>query len=117
MKKPDKYPYIFGCYVDEGFERELSGAYLGARVEITHYKGAMMLSVLPPRPKKGEPHTCSCPSIQYPSAWLRGDDLDALIAVLRESKRVWLKAYKKAEREVKKQKPHRARREGVRRKR
>lgn len=117
----EKYPYLFGCYSGEKFERELPGKFLDARVVIRHYKGAMLLSVLPARPKKGERHTCTCPSIQFPAAWLRGDDLDAprrafgstwarahgcgvaatgLIAMLRESKRVWLKAYKKAAREV-----------------
>jgi hypothetical protein len=100
VRTKKKYPYLFGCYIDEKFERELTRQFLDARIVVTHYKGAMLLSVLPERPKKGERHICACPSIQYPSAWLKGDDLDALIAMLRECKSVWLKAYRKAAREV-----------------
>lgn len=100
MKKPkDKYPYLWGCYVDAEFFKSFSRQYLQATVEISHYKGAMLLRVLPERPKKGEKHHCSCPSIQYPAAWLKGDDLDTMIKMLREAKSVWLKAYRKAERE------------------
>ena len=106
----DRYPYLSGCYVDDGFERKLTRElkltreFLQATVEVSHYKGAMLLRVLPAPPKRGEEHRCSCPSIQYPAAWLHGDELDALIKILREAKRVWLRAYRKAAREVAKRK-------------
>jgi hypothetical protein len=100
LKSKPKYPYLDGCYVDEGFDRTLTREFLQATVNISHYKGAMLLRVLPEPPKKGAKHSCTCPSIQYPSAWLRGDDLDALIGVLREAKRIWLCAYRKAAREI-----------------
>jgi hypothetical protein len=86
----DKYPYLSGCYVDDGFERKLTREFLQATVEVSHYKGARLLRVLPAPPKRGEKHRCSCPLIQYPTAWLHGDELDALIKILREAKRVWL---------------------------
>jgi len=91
-----RYPSLGGCYVEERFERKLTREFLGATVEIRAYKGAMLLRVTPEAPKKGEKHRCACPSIKYPSAWLRGDDLDAMIEVLREAKRVWLCAYRRA---------------------
>lgn len=59
----DRYPYLLGCYVDDGFERTLAREFLQGTVNVSHYKGAMLLSVLPERPKKGEKHRCSCPSI------------------------------------------------------
>lgn len=96
-KKALRYPYLDGCYVEEKYERTQTRKYLQATINLRHYKGAMLLSVTPETSKrhKGE---CACPFIQYPAAWLRGDDLDALIAGLREAKRVWLKAYRKTER-------------------
>lgn len=84
-KKKEKYPYLFGCYVDEGFEREYKRKGIQGFVRVSHYKGAMMLMV------KGEPHG---------DVWLRGEDLDAVIELLREAKKVWLRAYRKAEREL-----------------
>lgn len=99
LKSKDKYPYLFGCYVDDDFVRTMAREFLQGTVEIRHYKGAMLLQVLPERLRSGK-HRCSCPSIQYPSAWLRGDDLDALIGILREAKKVWLRAYRKADREL-----------------
>jgi hypothetical protein len=65
----DKYPYLSGCYVDDGFERKLTREFLQATVAISHYKGAMLLRVLPAPPKRGEA-----------AARLHGDDLDALIS-------------------------------------
>lgn len=95
-----KYPTLWGCYVDEGYEKSYTYKYLQALVNVHHYKGHMLLRVLPAPPKKGEKHQCNCPSIQYPFAWLDGDDLDAVIKLLRDAKKVWLKAYNKAKREV-----------------
>jgi hypothetical protein len=89
-KNKNKYPYIFGCYVDEGFERKYTRKFLQAVVHLQHYKGAMLLRVVT---TDGQPMPAA-------SAWLRGDDLDAMIALLREAKRVWLRAYRKAAREV-----------------
>lgn len=64
-------------------------------VNVKHYKGAMLLRVLPEH---------SCCAFHYPSVGLRGDDLAALIRLLREAKRVWLHAYRKAARENAKRK-------------
>lgn len=102
----DRYPYLLGCYVDDGFERTLAREFMQGTVNVSHYKGGMLLRVLPECPKTGEKHHCACPLIQYPSAWLRGDDLDALIKILREAKRVWLRAYRKAARAVTKHRAH-----------
>jgi hypothetical protein len=95
MKKPKKkYPSLWGCYVDEGFTRSYTRKYLQARVQINHYKGHMLLSVPDPNATNGSGVALSG------DAWLDGDDLDAVIAMLRDAKRVWLKAYRRAVREV-----------------
>ena len=91
-KQKDKYPYLHGCYVDEGFQRAYHRKYLGGHVQVHYYKGAMLLSV-------GDDTTCTCHPYARPvAAWLRGDDLDRVIKILQEAKRVWLKSYKRAER-------------------
>lgn len=104
MAKRKKYPTLFGTYMDTGFEREYTGEYVQATIDFSHYKGHIMLRVLPEKPKKGQKHTCSCPSIQYPAAWLDGDDLDALMEILKDAKKQWLMAYRTAQYEETKQK-------------
>lgn len=103
-KAKKKYPTLFGTYMDTGFERELSSDDIQATIDFSHYKGHIMLRVLPQKPKKGEHHHCTCPSIQYPSAWLDGNDLDAVMEILKEAKKQWLMAYRVAQYEETKQK-------------
>lgn len=104
-KKPKKkYPTLWGTYMDTGFEREYVSEYLQATIDFSHYKGHIMLRVLPEKPKKGTKHTCSCPSIQYPVAWMDGDDMDALMEILKDAKKQWLMAYRTAQYEENKQK-------------
>jgi Zn-finger nucleic acid-binding protein len=104
-KKPKlKYPTLWGTYMDTGFDRELTSSNIQATIDFSHYKGHIMLRVLPEKPKKGAKHTCSCPSIQYPAAWLDGNDLDALMEILKEAKKQWLMAYRVAQYEEAKQK-------------
>lgn len=82
-----KYRNLFGCYVVNDFRRTYTRKYLQALVGIRYYKGRMLLSV-------------DSPSrfANLPEAWCDGNDLDALIAILREAKSEWLKAHKAAER-------------------
>lgn len=91
--KRQKYPYLEGCYVEEEFDRTYARRFLQAEVNLYHHKGAMLLRVTE------EEKLCGC-APRLGVAWLRGDDLDAMIAMLREAKRVWLRAYRKAEVEM-----------------
>lgn len=81
-----KYASTDGCYVDEPFNVFYVRKHLGGRVKLRHYKGAMLLGV-------ARENDAMFSAI--PAAWLRGDDLDALIKMLREAKRVWLRAHRK----------------------
>lgn len=99
-----KYPSLHGTYLDNDFEREYTRQYLQARIDFSHYKGHIMLRVLPEGPKKGEKHICKCPSIQYPAAWLDGNDIDALMEILKDAKKQWLMAYSVARYEEAKRK-------------
>lgn len=101
-RKREKYPYLFGCYVDEPFERKLASEG-PALITVRHYKGAMLLSVTPPR------KNCGCPPVVYSAAWMRGDTLEELIATLREARRVWLVAYRRAARELEKRRRRKGR--------
>lgn len=103
MAKRIKYPTLFGTYMT-GYKQEYTRKYLQATIDLSHYKGHIMLRVLPEKPKKGEKHTCSCPSIQYPVAWMDGNDLDALMDILKDAKKQWLMAYRVAQHEENKQK-------------
>lgn len=90
-KKPKaqlkRYPYLFGCYVDEPFDRKIGHKSMQGKVRVVHYKGHMMLSA------EGGPHANR-------AVWLFGDDIDDLIKILREAKRVWLKSYRRVERHL-----------------
>jgi hypothetical protein len=98
-----KYPTLFGTYMDTGYEREYTREYLQATIDLSHYKGHIMLRVLPEKPKKGEKHVCKCPHIVYPAAWMDGNDLDALIEIFKDAKKQWLMAYRVAQYEEQKQ--------------
>lgn len=104
MAKRLKYPTLWGTYMDTGYEKELTSSSIQATIDLSHYKGHIMLRVLPEKPKKGEKHSCKCPSIVYPAAWLDGNDLDALMEILKDAKKQWLMAYRVAQYEENKQK-------------
>lgn len=97
-KKQRKYPSLWGCYIQEGYDKSFTRKYLQGIVNVHHYKGHMLLSVGPEKCKAGD--ECNCYQAPLPYAWLDGDDLDAVIALLRDAKKVWLKAYNKAKREL-----------------
>ena len=100
-KKPkERYPYLWGCYVDEKYNRRYTRKYLQGVIELQAYKGAILLTVLDDDEKRREARQLLGVAHQIPSAWLMGDDLDALIAMLRDAKRTWLTAYRKAERKL-----------------
>lgn len=84
---PRKYPYLFGCYVDEGFERVYARQRIQGSVTLSHYKGHMLLSA------DGKPH-------ENRAVWLDGEDLEELIKIFAEARLVWLKAYKRTVREL-----------------
>lgn len=88
-----KYPDLRSWFELPEIHRTYTAKYLQAIVKFSTYKGAVILSVL----FDDQCWKCQGPPIAG-NAWLRGDDLDAMISILRDYKRVWLKEYRKAER-------------------
>lgn len=87
-----KYKNLDYCYVDIPFTKRLKPKNRAGIVVVDYWKGHMLLSVRP----EHESHE------DFAQAWLHGDDLDKVIKLLQEAKRVWLKGYKKTARFLKK---------------
>lgn len=96
-KAKPKYPYL-GCYVDVPFNWRYTRQFLDANITLDHYKGAMLLRVLSTDTERQAAAKTLELGPLAGTAWMRGDDLDALIAMLREAKQVWLRAYRQAKR-------------------
>lgn len=84
-KKTEKYPepltYLHGKNhqaFNVKFEGTTKYKLNGAHIEFTFYKGHLVLNVV-------EESTNG--------AWLKGDDIDALMKKLRALKKIWLKVY------------------------
>lgn len=88
-----RYPELNSWFELPEVEREYTAKYLQAKVQFSTYKGTVQLSVIRENCSKA----CSG-SLLAGSAWLRGDDLDALISILRDYKRLWLAAYRSEQR-------------------
>ena len=100
LTKP-KYVRHF-TYLMRDYEREFksviqgnsSSGLNGARILISNYKGHMVLRVIDDskRSRSLRRHADIVPAGR---AWLYGDDIDGLIAFLRDAKKFWLSEYKK----------------------
>lgn len=85
-KKTEKYPapltYLYGKN-HQGFKAKFEGTTKyklnGAHIEFTFYKGYLILNVVENGTK---------------GAWMRGDDIDALMKKLRAMKKIWLRVYR-----------------------
>ena len=93
-KKTRRYHDLLTWFELPEINRTYTARYLQATIELSTYKGTVQLRVL----RDDEGKACSGIALAG-SAWLRGDDLDALIEILRDYKREWLKAYRGALRE------------------
>lgn len=91
--RANRYPDLRVWFELPEINRKYTAKYLQAIVLFSTYKGTVQLEVL----RDDQCKACSGAHLAG-SAWLRGDDLDALIAILRDYKRLWLREYRKAER-------------------
>lgn len=87
IAKPRRVQQLHDCYVPDDYIRRIKVTQ--GRVKLQYHKGTIQLTTSDPSVISG----------QAP-AWLEGEDFDKLITALREGKRVWLKAFRRTEREL-----------------
>jgi hypothetical protein len=92
-KPKKKYPDVWS-YTDMHYAREIHRDINGAKIQLQDYKGHILLCVEPLKPTKTEMLAQRAGVTVGDDAWLDGDSLDALITMLREAKRTWLKHYR-----------------------
>lgn len=88
-KKYKSFMEQHACYHDETLDLVFRYKSMAGEVRVHHRKGHIHLLAA------GEPHG---------DVWLRGDDIDAVIGMLRQAKKTWLAAYRKTERVLAKRK-------------
>lgn len=92
--RPTRYPDLKRSWFElPEINRTYTAKYLQAIVLFSTYKGTVQMSVV----RDDRSKACSGAELAG-SAWLRGDDIDALVAILRDYKRVWLKEYRRSQR-------------------
>ena len=93
--KKMKYPYA-ECFVSvDEFSREYTSKFLSAEIDLHSYKDAIILRVTPGDPDVRAAFKKLGLSHLLRGAWLRGDDLEALIKMLQDARRVWVKSYRR----------------------
>jgi hypothetical protein len=90
-KQEEKFPAAWTLELDEhDFDVNLTRKYMDGKLNVYGYKSAMILSIVNKAGCEDSKHTVRT------RVWLRGQDFDDLIAILKKAKAIWFKKNKAA---------------------